>query len=1032
MSERISHTMQSDQEAGSGDFLASGSGFEGADNLAEQLRRVQITQDVHKPRIGTPDHDDHVRRKEEEYGVSEDKDAPRWLIKAREGLAGIYANQAAKEAAATTADELVSHDPTDSPSGIPIRRAAVGVNQEPVSSTTANPNLVVRKVTTAPEPASPTNPSANESTVMIGPEGQVPPSSPEPDPGYKPESDESGGSSDGTTEPGDDKDKSEDTPPDITPETDKDQVSSNPESNNGSHERTYDYKGQKIIWRQNRADFLNSDTKTDEQKDTNLKIYQRNDQASIARGEVDEETLAELGLSEKSDQVDMKSETSVPETLGTSSGDETSTVGGEPSTPEGDAGAGSGYKPESDESGGSPDDTPPDNQSEVGTDAGSGYKPESDESGGSPDDTPEPGGNADGHEATPSDGNADGSEVTPPDNAPEDTDGHKDTPPDGDAGAGSGYKPESDESGGSPDDTPEPGGNADGHEATPPPDNQSSPEASGRESLWEQYARLGKKTLDDLGDTLGRAFREGMETVTSRLEKFYNLDSKDVKDWYQNWRHNGRRRSENYRKRLESHNHPDTKWQRTRLDRIERSEQRRAAFWDKWLGTRIGQEEEERPDGQQGRQQLVNQAEEGIDRATRLLANLRNDQERFRGLGLRRGREKVRQIEDDFRKLASQEAADKVAERLAETEGYKRAAKIIQDTLAKSHEDSHLDGEALEKHMEEVSQSVANKGEFRPMAHKAGAFINAYFASNHQDRVALESGIALLDTIKALSEAHDDGEIDDQTILRVNQLAFEGKNADEQITELSRGVTPAEIQAVAVGSILEIMQKVDQAQIETKSTRRKNDGKIHQFLASPGWKKTTGTIIAGAGTLGMIFSGPVGGVVAGAGIFMARQAGMRERVENKTNKKTGKQVDLIDRMTEDPLMREFYRRLDVTPQSQGGEIADLPSRGHIVRDDIENYNARELAEALGGDERRADVTSYIIDSMLSTSRDRARAKLMRRARSTAYSAGASTLPVGTTIAATGGLFAGTLMGLASVGVPLFGAWRNRKSYAPPA
>lgn len=578
-----------------------------------------------------------------------------------------------------------------------------------------------------------------------------------------------------------------------------------------------------------------------------------------------------------------------------------------------------------------------------------------------------------------------------------------------------------------------------GDEVTPPEDH---PEAEAQAATWEANIETARQELAKIHDALGRAFREGMEAVEKFTGTIYELSSERVVQSYKNWRHNSRRRSENYRKRMTSNETPDTKWQKIRLGMIERSEQRRAAFWDKWLGTRIGQEEEERPSGQEGRQRLINrpEPEESMDRAVRLLANLRNDQERFRGIGLNAGREKTKQIEDDFRGLVSQEVADKVEERIIESDGYKRAGDIIDRIVTAGRR--NLDTDEFVRYADDINRDIDGKDEFASMK----AVANGLFAEENY-----EGGVMMLDIINGLNQAHENGEISDTSLYRANEIIHqiykpENFNPDntlehnlEQVAdELSLGVAPEEIQATAVGSILDIMQKVDQAQAETKSTRRKNDGKIHQFLSSPGWKKTTGTVIAGAGTVGMLFTGPAGAVVAGAGIFMARQAGMRERVENTTNKKAGQQADLINQMTEDPLMRELYRRLDVTPHTQGGEVEDLPAREHIDRDDLDNFNARELAEALGSEEamsdieRRSVVTSQIIDSLLRTSHDRARTKLMRRVRSTAFSAGASTLPVAATIGSLGGLFAGYFIALGSVGVPLFGAWRGRRQYAPPS
>lgn len=599
------------------------------------------------------------------------------------------------------------------------------------------------------------------------------------------------------------------------------------------HPRTFEYDGQKVVWTQRREDFLNSEAYTEEQKQNNLVLYQKSDRDSIARGEVDEETLAELGIDPaRQPEVAEGEKTDDPETA---------------PAPEAEDGAG-------------PDHEPP-----LNFDAEAGDEDEA-----------------------------------APGNIPHGTfeaDDEPDTPPETETSV------------------------------TTDDESEPDPEAEAQEVAWEAHVRSAQEALADIHDMLGRAFREGMSAVEQWAESVYNLNADRLTRFYHNWRNNSRRRSERYRERLAQDRRPDTKWQRMRLGMKERSEQRRAAFWDKWLGTRIGQEEEERPGEEPDRQHLVNRPEEGMDRAIRLLANLRNDQERFRGIRLTRGREKVRQIEDDFRELANQEVADKVEERLAESP---------QDT------------------------------------------------------------------------------------------------------------SPEEIQAVVVSSILDIMQHVDQAQAETKSTRRKNDGKIHEFLSSPGWKKTTGTIIAGAGTVGVIFGSPVAAAMAVGGIFAARQAGMRERVDNKTNKKAGKQAALIDRMTEDPLMRELYRRLDVTPQSRGGEVEDLPVRGrHIGRDDVENYNARELVEALGreevlsDDEHRAAVTEQIIDSLLLTSRERARTKLHRRLRSTAFSAGASTLPLVPTGVAVAGLGMGgwishSLLTLGGAAVPLIGAWRPRRAYAPPA
>lgn len=578
-----------------------------------------------------------------------------------------------------------------------------------------------------------------------------------------------------------------------------------------------------------------------------------------------------------------------------------------------------------------------------------------------------------------------------------------------------------------------------GDEVTPPEDH---PAAEAQAATWESHIETARQELAKIHDALGRAFREGMEAVEKFTGTIYELSSDRIAKSYKNWRHNSRRRSENYRKRMTSNETPDTKWQKIRLGMIERSEQRRAAFWDKWLGTRIGQEEEERPSGQEGRQRLINrpEPEESMDRAVRLLANLRNDQERFRGIGLNAGREKTKRIEYDFRELASQEVADKVEERIIESDGYKRAGDIIDRIVTAGRR--NLDTDEFVRYADDINRDIDGKDEFASMK----AVANGLFAEENY-----EGGVMMLDIINGLNQAHENDEISDTSLYRANEIIHqiykpENFNPDytlehnlEQVAdELSLGVAPEEIQATAVGSILDIMQKVDQAQAETKSTRRKNDGKIHQFLSSPGWKKTTGTVIAGAGTVGMLFTGPAGAVVAGAGIFMARQAGMRERVENTTNKKAGQQADLINQMTEDPLMRELYRRLDVTPHTRGGEVEDLPAREHIDREDLENFNARELAEALGNEEamseveRRSAVTSQIIDSLLRTSHDRARTKLMRRGRSTAFSAGASTLPVAATIGSLGGLFAGFFIALGSVGVPLFGAWRGRRQYAPPS
>lgn len=863
-------------------------GGENAD-LAGELADL-IKMDSKHPRMDSQAHTNRVS--DETHRLTGEKpEEPKWLRKAREGLANIYADRVQAGAEGKGPDNTIAVAGSDQSNDV---LPAVD------TSTTAETSNVEQS-----SESTPANPT--QSTEV---------------PELTPNQGDNQTDTTGESEPEPPNEATASSPEDIPTDDNKGSATAEAEPTHSS--RTIEYGGHRVIWSERREKALNNPNFTDEQKQNIMDNYFKHDQASITRGGIDSETLAELGLGAEGKPPVDPDEVAEAEAAATNAG-----------------GTGAEGDPNSDQD-------------------------------------------------------------TDPDAIPEGTFRADDMPP------GPINIPESD---------PPP---ADSQEASPTGDRHGNP---------GEFSRI-----------IGRATVE----IWNELRERHLLER--AKHAFDNWRNNSRRRSERLRAKYEADGRPDTKWQKWRVEQKEKSEERRAAFWDKWLGTKIGQKEDERSGGREGRRRLIDRPEEGMDRAIRLLANLRNDQERFRGIGLHRNRDKVQQIEAGFRQFACQEVADKVSsmieERLTERAGHMKAADIIRSAMARSEEESHLSGEPLEAYIQEINQSVASKGEFATLSHIAGKHMEKYF-SNPNDRDELAKGIALLDTIKALSDAHDEGLIGDQVIFEVNQLTYEGKNLEEIIDEFSQTITPEEVQAATIGSILDIMQKVDQAQAEMKNTYRKNDGKIHQFLSSPRWNKGVGTVIAGAGTIGMFTIGPLGAVVASGGIFMARQSGMRERVENRANKRAGQQAELIDRVIEDPLIQDMYRRLDVTLPTHGSDVVDLPSREHLRADRLSDYNARELAEALASEEiisneeRLSAITEQIIDSMLTTSSNRARSKLTHRMWSTSFSAFASSLPV---VVTSPSIFFGSRVirsgiALGSVALPLVGAWRSRKTYEavkPPA